>query len=307
MGRIGQRAIQLVLVVVGVLTLLFVLLRVSGDPVLSLLGPEGASDRGAVERLRHAYGLDEPLYVQFGVFAIHALRLDFGESFVQRRSAMDVVLQRAPASALLALTAMTLATVIGLGLGVTAALARSRLLGTFVTVAAVVGQSVPAFFLALLLILLFSVTFRLLPTFGFDQPSALILPAVSVALLPLARIARLSRASMKRVLNQEFMVTAKAKGLPPRTVLWRHGLKNVMLPILTVIGYDLVQVFGSQAVAEAVFAWPGLGSQLITSAGQRDYPVVLAITFVVTVTAVLVTLLVDFAYEWFDPRVRQAA
>jgi peptide/nickel transport system permease protein len=176
-----------------------------------------------------------------------------------------------------------------------------------VALTSVIGQSVPVFFLAIVLVLVFSATFQVLPAFGFESAGSLVLPAVSVAMLPLARIARLSRASMRQILHREFIVTAQSKGLSWAVIIWRHGLKNAMLPILTLVGYDLVQIFGSQTVAEVVFTWPGLGSQLIRSAGERDYPVVMAIACVVTVVAVTVTLLVDLAYEVFDPRIREAA
>jgi peptide/nickel transport system permease protein len=301
------RSIQLVPVLVGIITILFFVLRLSGDPILSLLGPEGATSQQAVADLRRAYGLDEPLHVQYFLFMSRAITLDFGDSFVQRRPAVAVVLDRVPASIVLAATAMTVAVLAGLVLGTGAALSRARPVQFVATVVAVAGQSLPVFFVALVGLFVFSAQLKLLPAFGASGPESLILPTFALALLPTARIARLARASLVEVLSQEYVVTARSKGLAGSLVVWRHCLRNALIPIVTIVGYDLVQLFGSQAVAETVFAWPGVGSQLVISASQRDYPVVLVTASLVAVVAVVVTLVVDLTYRMLDPRVREAA
>jgi ABC-type dipeptide/oligopeptide/nickel transport system permease component len=220
---------------------------------------------------------------------------------------MTIVLERVPATLRLALAALSLAIVFGLGLGILAALSPSKSVRFLLSALAVVGQSIPVFFLGLVALLIFAAQLKLLPAFGgAGDAKAMILPAIVLSLLPMARIARLSRAGMTEALHQDYVLTALSKGLSRRRVVLRDCLPNVLIPIVTLAGYDLVQLFGTQVVAEVVFTWPGLGSQLVTSASQRDYNVVQAIAFVTATAAVLISLIVDMTYRMLDPRIKEA-
>lgn len=299
-----RRGLQFVAVILGVITALFFLLRVSGDPVLVLLGPDGVTNPHVVADLRHRMRLDDPLFVQYAAYMVNMLSLDFGESIFQHRSALAIALERIPASLILATLSITVALVLGILLGVAAAMSKSRLLQVVLATIAVIGQSVPVFFVGLVLLLVFSATLKWVPAFGFVEPRSLILPVATLALLPMARFARIGRAAMLEVMQEDYILTARAKGLPTRVVVLRHCLRNMLIPIATLAGYDLIQLFGTATVAEVVFAWPGIGNMLVTSASQRDYPLVQAITFIVAASAVVVSLTVDVLYRVLDPRLR---
>lgn len=302
------RFLQLIIVLIGITTLLFGLQRVSGDPVLAMLGADGVTDARQVARMRALYGLDKPLLTQYGIYMGKVIEGDFGDSYIQRRPAMRIVMELVPATLKLAVTALVLAVLLGLGLGIMAALSNSRAVGFLLGVLAVVGQSVPIFFLGLVALLIFAAQLKILPAFGgAGDFKAMILPAVVLSLLPMARIARLSRASMSEALRQDYVLTGLSKGLSRTRVVLRDCLPNVLIPIVTLAGYDLVQLFGTQVVAEVVFTWPGLGSQLVTSASQRDYNVVQAIAFVTATAAVLISLTVDMTYRLLDPRIEESS
>lgn len=305
---LAGRFFQLILVLLGITTLLFGLQRVSGDPVLAMLGPDGVTNAEQVAQMRSRYGLDEPLLTQFGIYMGKAVRGDFGDSFIQRRPAMRIVMERVPATVKLAVAALALAILLGLGLGIMAAVSRSRAVSFLLGALAVVGQSVPIFFLGIVALLVFAAQLKILPAFGgAGDVKAMILPAVVLSLLPMARIARLSRAGMSEALRQDYVLTGLSKGLSRTRIVLRDCLPNVLIPIVTLAGYDLVQLFGTQVVAEVVFTWPGLGSQLVVSASQRDYNVVQAIAFVTATAAVLITLTVDMTYRLLDPRIKEAS
>ena len=279
---VAKRAIQLGAVLIGIVTLLFFLLRVSGDPVLALLGPDGVTSQEAVEDIRSRYGFDKPLIVQYGIYMQNMLTFDLGDSIFQSRPALTIVVEKAPLSLILASLSMLTAIIVGLTLGISAAVAPSRILRTLLSTVSVIGQSVPVFFLGLVGILVFAATLKWLPAFGFNGPSSLIMPVFALSLLPMARVARLSRASMTEVLQQDYILTARSKGVRPWGV-------------------------GTMTIGEVVFGWPGIGSQLVRSASQRDFAVVQAIALAVATAAVVITLLVEIVYRILDPRLRGAA
>src|SRR6059036_244076 len=297
--RLWQSAVTLA----GVSLLVFVILRViPGDPAKMLL-PEGAP-QSAVDALNRELGLREPIWVQYGIFLRSVIRGDFGQSFQYRAPALRVVAERAPATIQLALVAMLLTVLVGVSIGVQAAVRRGTGYDYAGTVLAVLGQSLPNFWLGIMLILLFGVTLRWLPTSGFQSWRYLVLPSVTLAAFPTALVARLTRSSMLEILNKEYIRTGRAKGLTERIVVLRHALKNATIPVLTVIGLQIGTLLGGAVITESVFAWPGMGKLVVDAIFFRDFPVVQTILILSATTFVLINLLVDALYTVIDPRIR---
>src|SRR5882724_187966 len=266
--RLWQSAVTLV----GVSLLVFVILRViPGDPAKMLL-PEGAP-QSAVDALNRELGLREPIWVQYGLFLRSVGRGDFGESFQYRAPALRIVVERVPATVQLALTAMLLTVLFGVSIGVLAAVRRGTAVDYAGTVLAVLGQSLPNFWLGIMLILLFGVTLRWLPTSGFQGWSYLVLPSVTLAAFPTALVARLTRSSLLDILGQEYIRTGRAKGLAERVVIVRHALRNAAVPLLTVIGLQIGTLLGGAVITESIFAWPGMGKLVVDAIFFRDFPV----------------------------------
>jgi ABC-type dipeptide/oligopeptide/nickel transport system permease component len=299
------RLIQTPLALVAVLLVVFMCLASTGDPVDMLAPPEATpADR---EQIRQAYGLDQPAIVQFGVFLTRAVRGDFGRSFFKGKPALDLVLERFPASLQLALASTVIALLVGVPLGIIAAVRRGTWLDQGAMALALVGQSVASFWLALMLILVFSVNLHWLPVSGYQGLQYLVLPSVALSVWLLALLARLTRSGMLEVLSEDYVRTARAKGLRNWAVLTHHALRNTLIPLVTMTGLSLGWQLGGALVIESVFAWPGLGLLLLESVLRRDYPVVLAgITLLATVFIVL-NLVVDLLYVYVDPRIRQGA
>ena len=289
-------------VAVGVVTLAFGALRLSGDPAATMLPGEASVEE--LQALRHALGLDRPLPVQYVDFLSSAVRGDFGLSFRHQQPALSLVLERLPATLELAIASLLLSVVIALPLGILAALNRGRL-GDIVAMGfAVVGQATPFFWLGIMLILVVSVKLGWLPTSGRGGLERLILPAVTVAAHLAASLARLTRTSMLEVLGQNYLNTARAKGVGERTVIWAHALKNAAIPITTLVGVQFGTLLGGSIVTEMIFAWPGVGRLAVQSIFARDYPVVQASVFVLALSFVTINLLIDLLYGWLDPRIR---
>jgi peptide/nickel transport system permease protein len=306
MGRfLLLRALQVLVVMFVVSSLLFFLLRASGDPVALLAGEN--ADPAVVENVRQAYGFNDPLPVQYARFVSHAAQLDFGDSLAARTSAMSLVVGRIQASAELIGAGFGLAIAIAVPLGILAAVRRGSPVAMLAQGIAFLGQSVPSFWLGLVLILVFAVWLHLLPSFGRGSPQQLILPAVTLGLVLLAKTVRLVRSGMLEVLSADYVRTARAKGLNGRAVIWGHAFRNVLIPVITVLGVDLSALIGGTVVVETIFAWPGLGRQLVDAIGTRDYPVVQATVFLVAFAVVLVNTLVDLVYRVLDPRIRLGA
>lgn len=288
----------------GVLTVVFVVLRLSGDPVILLL-PVGATPQQAQE-LRHELGLDRPLPVQYWEFLRRVVRGDFATSLRAGRPALSLVLDRLPATGRLALGALVLACLLGGTAGILAAAYR----GTFVELAAMgtalLGQAMPVFWLGILLILVFGVQLRWLPAGGSETGRHMVLPMVTLAAYSSASIARLLRSSLLEVLNQDYVRTARSKGLAGWVVLLRHAVPNALLPVVTILGLQAGTLLGGSVITETIFAWPGVGRLAIQAIQNRDFPVVQAAVTVVAVTFVLINLVVDLLYAYIDPRVRFA-
>ena len=284
-------------------TLVFVIFRlVPGDPA-QLAAGESAPE-SVVEAIRKDMGLDKPIWSQYLTYLGDLARGDLGTSRIYQQGVSNELLDRLPATALLAGTAMLIALVIGVTSGVLSAVRPSSWVDYLSMVTSVAGVSMPSFWLGLVLIILFSVRFDIFPVAGFDGPKSLVLPAITLAANQLAVLARITRSSMLGVLAQDYMRTARAKGLKERIVVLRHGLRNALIPTITVAGMQLGYLLGGSLVVETVFAWPGLGRLMIDSIQQRDYTMIQAIVLLFAVMMLLVNLTVDVLYDLLDPRVR---
>ncbi len=292
-------------VLLGVTSLTFGLLHLSGDPLAALVPPGSSPEQQA--ELRRGFGLDRPLPEQYARFLGRAVRGDFGLSWRQRRPAMSAVLERLPATLALAGVAVALAVLVGGGLGLLAGTRPGGLLDAGVRAVVLAGQALPGFWLATLLILLFAVRLRWLPSSGLDGPRSLILPAVALAAYPAATIARLLRAGLIEALAADYARTAAGKGLTRRAVAWGHALRNAILPALAYVGLQAGFLLGGAVVVEAVFAYPGVGQLALGAVADRDLPVVQAFVVVVAALVVAVNLLVEAVARLLDPRLRDRA
>jgi ABC-type dipeptide/oligopeptide/nickel transport system permease component len=303
-GYILQRLVQAVPALIGVTLVAFVLVQASGDIALLLLPPDSTDAQRA--EFRRVYGLDQPILVQYGVYVSHLARGDLGRSFVYGRPAIQVVVEHLSATVELTIVAMLIGVSLAIPAGVISALKRDSWIDRGITTLIMLGQSIPAFWLGMLLILLFSVSLRLLPVSGRGSLANLVLPGITLAMWPLTLTARLTRAGMLEVLQQDYIRTARSKGLSELLVTSRHALSNAMIPIVTVLGINLGGMLGGAVLTETVFSWPGLGTLVLSSVLARDYPVVLAALLCVAFTFVLINLAVDVAYGYLDPRIRTA-
>ncbi len=297
-----RRLLQSLVVLFGVSFVVFAILFLTGDPALVLLPPDASADD--VRRFREAMGFNDPFLVQYGRFLAGALRGDFGQSIRHGEPAFSLVLERMPATFELAGAALALALCLSVPAGIVSAVRRNSVLDYVATVVALFGQSLPTFWLGIMLILVFSVQFHLLPSSGRGTLEHLILPAVTLGLFTTARITRLTRSGMLEVLNQDYIRTARAKGVSDPPVVWKHALKNAAIPIVTIIGIELGTLLGGSVITETIFAWPGVGRLSVQAIANRDYPVVQAAVFLLATTFVVVNLLVDVAYTYLDPRIR---
>ncbi len=299
-----RRLIHGVFVVWGVVTAVFFLVRLTGDPSAFLV--DQSATREEIAHTRHLLGLDRPLYEQYAAFLLAAPRGDFGASIRDKRPAMGLVLEHLwPATVELALAAALLSTVLAVPLGIISATHKDRAADHVSRIASLLLQSMPGFWLGLLLILLFAVELRgFLPAFGSGTWRHLILPAVALAAAPLAQNARLVRAGMLEVLQQDYVRTARAKGVPERGILYRHAFKNAAIPFITVNGLSLGFMLSGAIIIETVFAWPGLGRLIVQAVPGRDFPVIQAGVFVFALIFVALNLIVDLLYAAVDPRVR---
>jgi len=299
-----DRLAYAVVVLLGVTSLTFGLLHLSGDPLAALVPPGSSPEQRA--ELRRGFGLDRPLPEQYARFLGRAARGDFGVSWRQRRPAMTAVLERLPATLALAGAAVALAVLAGGGLGLLAGVGPGGPVDAGVRAVVLAGQALPGFWLATLLILLFAVNLRWLPSSGLDGPRSLVLPAVALAAYPAATIARLLRAGLIEALAADYARTAVGKGLTRQAVAWRHALRNAILPALAYVGLQAGFLLGGAVVVEAVFAYPGIGQLALGAVADRDLPVVQAFVVVVAALVVLVNLLVETVARLLDPRLRVA-
>lgn len=302
---LGRRLLVSLFVLIGVSALTFLMLHlVPGDPVHAMLGRQAVSAETAAE-LREQLGLNDPLPVQYLTFIRGAVQGDLGTSIRSKRPVLNMILEQLPSTLQLTLSAMLIALVIGLPLGMLAALYQNRWQDTAIMVATISGVSIPSFFFALLLILLFSVALGWLPsTASSSDPRSLILPALTLGLGEGAVITRLVRASVIDVLNQPYLWTARAKGASERRVLLLHGLRNALIPVVTMLSLQLVYLLAGSVVVENMFARQGLGRLAVTAISNRDFPLVQGVVLLVALFYVVINTITDISYAVLDPRIR---
>jgi peptide/nickel transport system permease protein len=304
-GYVLSRLAQTALVVFLSLTAVFGMVRLGGDPVLLFMPMDiQAKD---VNEFRQRLGFNDPLPVQYTRFLAGAVRGDFGESLRYRRDAMGLVVERLPATLLLASTSMLLSLLVAVPLGVVSAVRRDTFVDHVGTIATVLGQATPGFWLGLMLIYLFSVHLRWLPTGGTGSAAHLVMPSIVLAAFFSARIARLTRSSVLDALHEDYVQTARAKGLGEVRVVGKHTLRNSAIPIVTLAGLEAGQLLGGAVITETIFAWPGVGRLTVQALLNRDFPVVMAAVFLTSLIYTLLNLTVDLFYGWLDPRVRVRA
>jgi peptide/nickel transport system permease protein len=310
---LGHRLLLLVPVLAGVSLVVFMVLHLSpGDPAEIMLGSQATQED--LTRLRAELGLNEPLHVQYVRWLGHVVRGDLGRSLWMKRPVLPEVLQRLRATLILTATALVLSTLAGIALGVLSAARPHSLLDRLSAVASLFGASMPVFWLGIVLMVVFSLWLRWLPASGMYAPygggdvadmlAHLVLPAVTLAAASTTIIARLTRSTMLEVLGQDYVRTARAKGVREAGVVVRHGLKNALIPIVTVVGVQAGYLLGGAVLTETVFAWPGVGTLMVQGILARDFPLVQGCVLVVALSFVLVNLAVDLLYAWLDPRIR---
>lgn len=297
------RSLQSLLLILLATFVVFMLLHITpGDPATIILGEQATPKQ--IADLRRSMGLDRPLPEQYLRFLINAVRGDFGMSIRAQRPALEYVLERLPATLQLSAGAFAFALLTGLPIGILSAVKRLSIWDHGSMFIALLGQSMPVFWLGLMLIVVFAVQLRWLPASGMGQPQHLILPAITLGTFLIGLIIRLTRSSMLDVLSQDYIRTARAKGLSEGTVLVRHALKNAFIPVVTVLGLQMGTLLGGAVITETVFAWPGMGMVTVTAIHQRDYPVVQSAVLVSAVLVALINWFVDVLYHYLDPRIR---
>jgi peptide/nickel transport system permease protein len=320
-GYAARRVLQAIPLLIGVVTVTFFLVRMApGDPMDLYLDPDRRRtlDPEAIELIRQKHGLDQPVHVQYVKWVTNAARGDFGESFRHRRPVNRLLAEAIPFTLQLTVLALLLDALVGIALGILAAVRQYSLLDKVVTVGSLVVYAVPGFWLALMLVLLFSVHLGWLPTsqtrsFDYeflslsgkvvDRLRHLVLPVFVLGIASAAGTARYMRNRLLEVLSEEYVVAARARGFPERTVILRHAVRNALIPIITIYGLSLPFLLGGATIIETIFAWPGMGRLTVEAVGGRDYPVIMATTTIAAALTVLGNLLADLAYAWADPRV----
>lgn len=308
---LGKRLLLILPTIFVPLILVFLLLRLApGDPAGMMLGDQATADQ--IAALRTELGLDQPIVIQFLLWLKNIVTLDFGQSIFFREPVMDIIPAYAIVTILLTLVGLTLAVLIGVALGIISAMNRGRPIDRGVVVSAVLGISLPEFWFALLLIFLFSVTLRWFPVAGYNPPSAgviafastIFLPALALGVRQSALLTRMMRSSMLDVLNEPYITTARAQGLPERVVIGRYALRTASIPVITVIGLAAGHMLGGAVAVEIIFALPGLGRMLVEAVARRDYPLVEGGVLTISLILATLNLLIDIVYALLDPRIR---
>ncbi|MHC0035432.1 ABC transporter permease [Pseudoneobacillus sp. C159] len=299
---IVKRILMAIVTIWATVTITFIIMHsIPGDP----FAREGTMPEAVYQNLRSFYNLDEPLHVQYLLYLKQIAQFDFGPSLKSSTLTVnDYINKGFPVSAQLGIQALLVAVFFGLILGVIAAMNRNKWPDYFAMVLAIIGISVPSFILATFLINFLAVEWRLFPVATWQTPKHTVLPTLSLAMLPMAFIARLMRSSMLEVLNQDYMITAKAKGLSKGFILVKYGLKNAILPVVTVLGIIAANLVTGSFIVEMIFGVPGIGEMFVKGIFNRDYPVILGSTIVYSVVLIILILIVDIAYTWIDPRIK---
>lgn len=301
---LARRALHLVIVILGVYTALFLLLRLTGDPALLYVSEDAGPAQ--IERVREQLGLADPLPVQYVRFLGRALVGDFGLSLRYNQPALPLVLGSLPATLELTGAALLLAALVGVPVGILSATRRNSVADHLSLVTSLIGQCVPTFWLGIILILVLALGLGALPPSGRGTLAHLVMPALTLGAYSTARVARLTRSSVLEVLNQDFVRTARSKGLAERLVILRHVLKNAAIPIVTILGLSVSTLLGGAVITETIFDWPGIGRLMVQAVLVRDYPIVQGTAFLIAAMVVMVTFVTDALYAWLDPRIKHA-
>ena len=305
LGYLVRRLLLAVFVLWGVATVIFLVVRVvPADPALLIAGTDAS--QAQLDQLRQQLGLDQPIIVQYLGFLGGAVTGDLGTSYTLRVPATELIAAALPNTVLLAVLAIVLAVVVSFPLGLLAALRVDRFSDRAVTVSTLFTQALPNFWIAVVLLLIFSRTLRWLPSVGLENPLSLILPTIVLALPLISILTRMIRSGLLEVMGESYIQTARAKGLSERVVIFPHAVRNAAIPVITIVGLQFGTLLGTAVVVETVFAYPGIGRLLVTSIQQRDYNVVQASVLVIAAAFVLINLVVDLLYGFLDPRVRIA-
>ncbi|PJE37688.1 ABC transporter permease [Pseudooceanicola lipolyticus] len=297
-----SRAVQGLIVMFGVSLLVFFALFLTGDPAVLMMAPDSTAQE--IADFREAMGFNDPIIVQYGRFLVDALRGDLGNSLRYSRPAMELLTERLGATALLALSALLWSSLLGFVLGAISAVRRNSPIDFAIRVISLLGQAVPVFWLALMLIILFSLNLRWLPSSGYGSFQQLIMPSLALGAYYLSAITRLVRSSLIETLGENYIRTARAKGLSEWRIVVRHALRNAMIPVVTLQGMYLASLMGGALVTEIIFAWPGIGRLAVEAIQNRDFPVVQAVVLFAALVFVVANFLVDVAYTWLNPRIR---
>ena len=298
-----RRLYQALFVLLGVMTIVFFLLHLSGDPTQLLLPVDATSQERAA--YRESMGFNDPLLIQYFRYLLAVFQGDLGYSYRHAEPVLGLIVERIPATFQLTVTSLMLALLVAVPLGVVAAVKRGTAIDSTAMMFALLGQATPVYWLGLLLILLFSVQLGWLPSGGRGGLETLILPAFTLAVFSMARIARITRSGMLDVLSQDYIRTARAKGIVERIVIFKYALRNASIPLVTVVGLEFGVLLGGAVITETVFSWPGVGRFAIDSIFARDYPIVQGIVLLLSGIFVLINLLVDILYTYLDPRIRE--
>lgn len=299
---IFNRLILSLFVLLMISVAVFSISHLSGDPVYLMVPPEAKIED--INILRHALGLDRPLHIQYWDFISNAVRGDFGRSLWQKQPALDLVLERLPATLELTALAMLIAIVVAIPLGILAAIHKDSLIDRLSMMLAVIGQSAPNFWIGIILIYVFAVYLQWLPSSGRGTWKHLIMPAITLAAFPTARLARLTRSGMLDVLGEDYIETARAKGLKERVVILVHALRNVGITLVTLLGLQIGALMGGAIIVESIFEWPGVGNLVVQAIFARDFPLVQATVLFIAASFVLINLMVDLLYGLLDPRIK---
>ena len=299
-----KRLLMLIPVIIGVSFIIFIAMEMSaGDPVLMIAGEEASQE--VIEQLRIEYGYDRSVFYRFGQYLLNLLHGDLGNSYRYKAPVWDLYMERLPATAILAVTSVLMGYVLSIPLGIIAAVKRGSLIDNGVTVISLIGQSMPNFWQGILLIIWLSLNHRIFPSYGFnDGWKSLVLPSITIATSNMALLTRTTRSSMVDVLGQDYLRTARSKGVGESKVVLKHALKNALIPIITISGTQLASIMGGSVLVETVFAWPGVGRLMIDAINQRDVNLACGCIVMTTIITSVILVLIDLAYAFVDPRIK---
>jgi len=304
-----RRIIISIPIIIGITLIVFSILHLApGDPVKIMLGQRATPE--LVEKLRHEMGLDKPIYVQYFTWLSHVIKGDLGKSLITHRPVLDMIVEKIPATLELTIPSLVISALVSVFLGIMAALHRGSWIDQLTRVFALVGVSIPSFWFALILLMIFSFRLGWLPIYGRGGPiwtieglKHAILPITVLSLTSMALLMRVTRSAMVEVLEDDYIRTAKGKGLPEKVIIYKHALRNALIPVVTILALRLAYIFGGAVIVETIFAWPGMGRLIVSAIYQRDFPVVQGVTLMFGIMVMIANLIADILYAYLDPRI----